>query len=228
MDREAWRAVIHGVAKSNRLNWTELKKHTSHSEHIGSRCFCCPAAPNGTFTLCLSLLNSSQGFSCYMWTHPLSERKVNSSRMGPFLLVWIFPSGSPFSLLCCLAGAGRYGFCPQELSPPASVGGEPLVEIRGWWASDSRMLGLWASFLWVLYSSQLCLWLFPLLLPSEPRGSDNGIDTGLGSLHSLSLAKPLQWIPSINKLPLADPNLSVPSVYSWDPNWYTPSHYPMF
>lgn len=190
--------------------------------------FLLPRCPSGTFTLALSLLNSSQGSSCYMWTHPLSKRKVNCLRTGAFLLVWIFPSGSPFALLPCLAGAGRYAVCPQELSPLASGGGEPLVEIRGWWASDSRMSDPWASFLWVLCSSQLYLWLFPLLLPSEPRGGDNGIDTGLGFLHSLSLAKPLQWIPSINKVPLDDPNLNVPSVYSWDPNWYSPSHYPMF
>lgn len=162
-----------------------LKKHISHSEHIGSRWFLLPCCPSGAFTLGLFSLSSSQGSSCYGWTHPLSKRKVNSLRTGAFLLVRIFPSGSPFSLLPCLAGAGRYGFCPRERSPLGSAGGEPLVEIRGWWAGDGGMSGPWASFLWVLCSSQLYLWLFPLLLPSEPRGGDNGIDTGLGFLPSL-------------------------------------------
>ena len=200
--------------------WRSISAIQSTQAHGG---FYCPAAPVGLSPLVCSLLIALKALPV---TCPLSKRKVNSLRTGAFLLVRIFPSGSPFSLLPCFAGAGRYGFCPRERRPLGSAGGEPLVEIRGWWASDSG-----------------CRAPGPLSCESSaPHNSISGsflscslqnpgvvtvvLILALGSC-SLSLAKSLQWIPSRNKLPLDDPNLNVPSVYSWDPNWCSPSHYPM-
>ena len=213
-----------------------LKKHCSHSEHISSLSLLLPCisyCPNWKFALGLSLPNSTQGSYCYMWTYPLSKRKVNSVRTEAFLPTCLnLPLLTSFAPLCSASqrpvGKGSVHKC---WALQVQGVGSPRWRSEG----DGRVrAGHWVPWLLpyeVLCSSQVYLRLLPLLspllVPSEPRGGDSCVGAGLGFLHSSSLSKPLQQIPFVNKLPLDYPNLNVPSVYSWDPKWYSPSWYPV-
>ena len=93
MDREAWRAVIHGVAKSQtRLNWTELNCRTQlHSLLI--------TIPSSQHHLLEDSSFSTEWFWCscrhqvtidtqgYLW--PLSSAPHTCHYAGTSLLLWV-------------------------------------------------------------------------------------------------------------------------------------------
>ena len=96
MDREAWRAVIHGVTKSQtRLNWTELNWRVNDIEHI-SMCLFAICISSSVKRFCLSSVHFIM-FACFFYCG-IFESSLYSFGTNPLSDMWFFNIFSPFAI----------------------------------------------------------------------------------------------------------------------------------
>ena len=143
MDREAWRAAIHGVAESDttdRLNWTENLKHKYNSVESLSRVQLFATPWTTVHQASLSITNSQSLFklmSLSRWLHPIISSSVVPFSSCP----QSFPASGSFPMSQLFQSGGQsIGVSASAYVLPISIQDWFSLEWTDWISFQSKGL----------------------------------------------------------------------------------------